>query len=88
MQRPEIIEFRGQYFYGPRPGEPLDGPLTPAGSSMDGIRYPPYGRPPMGHQHHHSYPGDELHASGSSPYQTGYYGDNNHKFKGMKTNVS
>ena len=22
MQRPEIIEFRGQYYYGARPGEP------------------------------------------------------------------
>ena len=59
MQRPEIIEFRGQYFYGARPGEALDGPLTPAASSAEGVRYPPYPldpTDPLTAQAAHSYP--------------------------------
>lgn len=70
MQRPEIIEFRGQYFYGARPGEPLDGPLTPAASSPEGIRYPPYAMDPS----------DPLVASPTHPYPN-YYGGHN-KLKG------
>jgi hypothetical protein len=55
MQRPEIIEFRGQYFYGPRPGEPLD----VSGSNLaTGVSYPPPWEegPDIASSPSHSYP--------------------------------
>jgi hypothetical protein len=66
MQRPEIIEFRGQYFYGPRPGDPLD----VSGSNLaTGVSHPPWdGGPDIASAPSQSYPS---YSSGNSLKTTG-----------------
>jgi len=66
MQRPEIIEFRGQYFYGPnsRPGDPLDA----SGSNMAGVSHS------HGHSHGHSH-------SHAPPWEGGMASEPSHSYQ-------